>query len=232
MLFRLAYSYLKSRADAEDVMQETLLKLYTERTDFDSPEHERYWVVRVAVNECKKLLRSPWRRRNRPLEEAPETAALACALAVTAGAVNMATDGLLFRTLREVWSDGYETRCEAVDEAGNVIDITAMAGASITTEDGRMILHAVNEDIDITGAIAETGAYHQEWIMKQRTVTVNVTGTQEDWTLVEEVTDQTGDIYRFTVTSDDMAAGVQTGMAVIGENIDEDGVENITAVRP
>lgn len=76
MLFRLAYSYLKSRADAEDVMQETLLKLYTERTDFDSPEHERYWVVRMAVNECKKLLRSPWRRRNRPLEEAPETAAL------------------------------------------------------------------------------------------------------------------------------------------------------------
>ena len=68
MLFRLAYSYLKSRADAEDVMQETLLKLYTERTDFDSPEHERYWVVRVAVNESRKVLRSPWRRRTLPLE--------------------------------------------------------------------------------------------------------------------------------------------------------------------
>ena len=27
-LFRLAYSYLKNRADAEDIMQETLLKLY------------------------------------------------------------------------------------------------------------------------------------------------------------------------------------------------------------
>lgn len=75
MIFRLAYSYLKSRADAEDVMQETLLKLYTERTKFDTPEHRRYWVVRVAVNECKKLLRSPWRRRTGPLEEVPETAA-------------------------------------------------------------------------------------------------------------------------------------------------------------
>lgn len=74
MVFRLAYSYLKSRADAEDVMQETLLKLYTERTDFDTPEHQRYWVVRVAVNECKKILRSPWRRRTGPLEEVPETA--------------------------------------------------------------------------------------------------------------------------------------------------------------
>ena len=57
-VFRLAYSYLKNRADAEDVMQETLLKLYLERKPFRSPEHERYWVVRVAVNESKKLLRS------------------------------------------------------------------------------------------------------------------------------------------------------------------------------
>ena len=55
-VFRLAYSYLKNRADAEDVMQETLLKLYLERKPFRSPEHERYWVVRVAVNESKKLL--------------------------------------------------------------------------------------------------------------------------------------------------------------------------------
>ena len=74
MVFRLAYSYLKNRADAEDVMQETLLKLYTQ-DPFDTPEHERFWVVRVAVNECRRLLRSPWRCRTGPLEEAPETAA-------------------------------------------------------------------------------------------------------------------------------------------------------------
>ncbi len=74
-VFRLAYSYLKNRADAEDVMQETLLRLY-DADEFESPEHERYWVIRVAVNECKKLLRSPWRRRTAPLEEVPETAVL------------------------------------------------------------------------------------------------------------------------------------------------------------
>ena len=74
-IFRLAYSYLKNRADAEDVMQETLLKLYRAGETFASPEHQRYWVVRVAVNECKRLLRSPWRRRTDPLEAVPETAA-------------------------------------------------------------------------------------------------------------------------------------------------------------
>ena len=86
-VFRLAYSYLKNRADAEDVMQEVFVRLlrarpefrdeehakaYLERKPFRSPEHERYWVVRVAVNESKKLLRSPWRRRTGPLEEAGE----------------------------------------------------------------------------------------------------------------------------------------------------------------
>ncbi len=75
MVFRLAYSYLKNRADAEDVMQEALLKLYVEPRDFESAEHEKRWVLHVAANECKKLLRSPWRRRTDPLDEAAETAA-------------------------------------------------------------------------------------------------------------------------------------------------------------
>lgn len=74
MVFRLAYSYLKNRADAEDVMQESLLKLYTEQKDFESPDHERHWLIRVAANECRKLLRSPWRRRTGPLDEAGEAA--------------------------------------------------------------------------------------------------------------------------------------------------------------
>lgn len=69
-IFRVAYSCLNNRADAEDVMQETLLKLYTRREPFDSPDHRRYWLLRVAVNESRHLLRSPWRRRTAPLEEA------------------------------------------------------------------------------------------------------------------------------------------------------------------
>ena len=75
MVFRLAYSYLKNRADAEDVMQESLLKLYVEPRDFESADHEKHWLIRVAANECKKLLRSPWRRRTDPLDEAAEAPA-------------------------------------------------------------------------------------------------------------------------------------------------------------
>lgn len=68
-IFRVAYSYLKNRADAEDVMQETLLKLFQEKTPFENKEHMRRWLIRVAINQAKSLLRSTWFRRTIPLEE-------------------------------------------------------------------------------------------------------------------------------------------------------------------
>ena len=72
-IFRVAYSYLKNRSDAEDVMQETLLKLYQEDGRFESEEHRKRWLIRVAVNQCKSTLRSTWLRRTVPLEEQTDT---------------------------------------------------------------------------------------------------------------------------------------------------------------
>ena len=71
-LFRVAYSCLRNRSDAQDVMQETLLKFYMEKKPFQSPQHEKRWLIRVAVNESRRLLRSAWRRRSVPLEERDE----------------------------------------------------------------------------------------------------------------------------------------------------------------
>ena len=70
-VFRLAWSCTGSRQDAEDVTQTVFLKVLERRPDLE-PGKERAWLFRVAVNECKKLLRSPWRRRTGPLEEAGE----------------------------------------------------------------------------------------------------------------------------------------------------------------
>lgn len=71
-VFRLAYSFLKNSADAEDVTQNTLLKLYQSGEDFQSEEHVRAWLIRVAANECRSLLRSSWRTVE-PLEQYMET---------------------------------------------------------------------------------------------------------------------------------------------------------------
>ena len=57
----MAYHALKNRADAEDVMQTTLLRLLEHRQPFESEEHMKHWLLRVAVNESRKLLRSFWR---------------------------------------------------------------------------------------------------------------------------------------------------------------------------
>jgi len=67
-VFRVTLNYLKNPADAEDVTQITFEKLLKEKRSFESDEHIRNWLIRVAVNECKKLLRSPWRRAE-PIED-------------------------------------------------------------------------------------------------------------------------------------------------------------------
>lgn len=68
-ILRLSYAYLKNTHDAQDICQDVLLKLLTERPDFESREHERSWVARVTANACKDLLKSAWRRRTCGLEE-------------------------------------------------------------------------------------------------------------------------------------------------------------------
>ena len=60
-VFRVALNYLKSGADADDVTQNVFLKLWKEKKPFDSEEHIRNWLIRVTINECKSMLRSPWR---------------------------------------------------------------------------------------------------------------------------------------------------------------------------
>lgn len=184
-----------------------------------------------AKKEVFQMKENMQRRARLPklLRAAAVAAVMACALAVTAGAVNLATDGALFATLRQVWSDGYETRYEAVDEDGNIMDISVVAGSTITVEEGRTILHAAGEDIEITDALAEQGAYHFEKTIERGTVAVDVTGTPEDWTLTETLTGEDGVTYTTVSTSGDALDNVNTGAAVISEDAGE-GAERFVTV--
>ena len=62
MVFRLAFSYMKRASDADDVTQNVLLRLLRRTKPFESEEHARFWLVRVTMNECKRALRSQWRK--------------------------------------------------------------------------------------------------------------------------------------------------------------------------
>ena len=60
---------VRSPAAAEDLVQETFLKLLTSGRRFDSQDHERAWLIVTASNACKDILKNPWRQRTRPLED-------------------------------------------------------------------------------------------------------------------------------------------------------------------
>lgn len=61
-VFRVAYGWLKNPDDANDVTQDVLIELYKTDKAFESDAHLKNWLIRVTVNRCKMLFRSPWRR--------------------------------------------------------------------------------------------------------------------------------------------------------------------------
>ena len=67
-ILRLSYTYLKSTHDAQDICQTVFVKLLAEPRTFETPEHERSYVLRMAANACKDLLKIPWRKRTCGLE--------------------------------------------------------------------------------------------------------------------------------------------------------------------
>ena len=62
MVFRIAYTYMRDAADADDVTQDVFVKLLRAGKPFESEDHLRHWLVRVTANTCKSLFRRPWQR--------------------------------------------------------------------------------------------------------------------------------------------------------------------------
>lgn len=56
-LFRLCLITLGNANDAEDVVQETLIKYFEKHPIFQDSEHEKAWLIKVATNKCKDILR-------------------------------------------------------------------------------------------------------------------------------------------------------------------------------
>lgn len=73
MLYRVAFCYLRSSADAEDVCQEAFIRLLNYSGEFPSDEDCRRWLIRVAVNLSKNLLKYR-RTHGEPVEFPDENA--------------------------------------------------------------------------------------------------------------------------------------------------------------
>ena len=65
---RICMVHLKNAADTEDIFQTVFLKYVLHSPDFNSPEHEKAWIIRVTVNACKDLLKSFFHSKTLPLD--------------------------------------------------------------------------------------------------------------------------------------------------------------------
>ncbi|MGN0578215.1 MAG: RNA polymerase sigma factor [Ruminiclostridium sp.] len=66
-VYRTAYCRTGNAADAEDIMQEAFLRLYTSKLIFENDEHIKAWLIRTAANLGKNLIKSGWYRFSEPI---------------------------------------------------------------------------------------------------------------------------------------------------------------------
>lgn len=55
-ILRLAYSYLHNMSDAEEILQDTLVKYLQKQPLLDGPAHEKAWLLKVASNLSKNRI--------------------------------------------------------------------------------------------------------------------------------------------------------------------------------
>lgn len=75
MLYRIAFSNMKNRADAEDAVQEAFLRYMKDEKPIQNKEHEKAWLIRTTINICIDVLKSSWYRKTVAWDDALSLAA-------------------------------------------------------------------------------------------------------------------------------------------------------------
>ena len=74
-LYTAAFNVCKNAQDAEDVVQDTFLQYWSQKKEFETEQHIRAWLLRVAINKAKNKNNTFFRRNALPLEDYMETLA-------------------------------------------------------------------------------------------------------------------------------------------------------------
>jgi RNA polymerase sigma-70 factor (ECF subfamily) len=59
-VLRIAYLYLRDLQRAEDAFQEVFVKVYKNYDRFQGRSSEKTWIMKITINLCNDMLRSPW----------------------------------------------------------------------------------------------------------------------------------------------------------------------------
>lgn len=72
MLFRLCFTMLGNNQDAEDAVSEVLMKYIVSHQPFKNEEHRKAWLIKVATNKCRDMLRFYKIRRHLSIDDVKE----------------------------------------------------------------------------------------------------------------------------------------------------------------
>lgn len=72
-LYAAAFHVCRNAQDAEDVVQDTFIQYLSQKQEFESEQHIRAWLIRVAINQAKNKTTSFFRRNSLPLEDYMQT---------------------------------------------------------------------------------------------------------------------------------------------------------------
>jgi len=136
-LYRLCLVLLKNRADAEDALQEVLLKYLQKAPAFQSPGHEKAWLMTVCANQCRDLLRSRARHPEEDISSLPLTTAETGGSGILNALLELPEKYRLALTLHYV--EGY-----SVQELAAIIGKTPSA-AKMRLQTGRRLLKELYE---------------------------------------------------------------------------------------
>lgn len=74
MVLRIAYTYLKNRADAEDIVQDVFLRIIDKKLSFNDENHEKSWLIRATINMCKNKVNMFWNKNKCSIDDVQEFA--------------------------------------------------------------------------------------------------------------------------------------------------------------
>lgn len=63
MVYRLAFSMMKNKYDADDIHQEVFVQYISHYPKLENEEHKKAWLIRVTINTCKNWWKNAWRRK-------------------------------------------------------------------------------------------------------------------------------------------------------------------------
>lgn len=67
MFYRIAFSYVRSEADAQDIVQESAYKAIYHANKLKKPEYAKTWICRIVINEAVSFLRKRKKEQAEPM---------------------------------------------------------------------------------------------------------------------------------------------------------------------